>query len=171
MEENILYEEEVQEQPKKRNTTLTVLCILSFIGGALTIGQAAYTYLTLEKTYPKQAELFQNAIEQLEDNGMDSGFIYNNAKKSIIILEKTKENLNEITLATILLALVSLLGVFMMFKLKKDGFYIYTFANLFALLVPLLLIDFEASLTTFYIGLAITVLFIVLYAFQLKQMK
>ncbi len=132
MEENILYEEEVQEQPKKRKTMLTVLCILSFIGGLLVIGQSAYTYFTLEKDYPKQAEALQNVIEQLEDNGMDSGFIYNNAKKSIITLKKTKENLTEITLATILLALVSLFGVFMMFKLKRDGFYVYTFANLFA---------------------------------------
>ncbi len=169
MEDNILYEE--QAQPKKRSTFLTVLCVLSFIAGIWTIGQTAFTYFTFDDNYPKQLEALNNALEQLSDSGMDSGFIYKNAENAIVVLEKTAENLGAISLGTILFALLSLLGAFMMFNLKKMGFFIYSFANLFTLLIPLVLIDFDASLTGFLINLAITVLFIVLYALQLKQMK
>ncbi len=171
MEDNILYEEEVQEQPKKRTTTLTVLCILSFIGGIWTIGQASYNYFTFDTTYPKQLEQYETSLEQMSDSGIDSGFFYDSIQNGIVTLEKTSENLNSITFAYLFFALLSLLGVFMMFQLKRTGFYIYTFANLFALLVPLVLIDFKATLMLFYMGLAITVLFIILYAFQLKHMK
>ena len=168
MEENVT----TVELPKKRPTFLTVLCILSFIGsGGFGLLYSAYQYVTFDKTYPAQVEKLTEALEQLENAGMDSGFFYNNAQNSLIQLEIMSKNLETIVGTNCLFAILSLFGIFLMFKLKKSGFYLYTFVNLFWLLVPLALIDFEATLMNVMIGGAITILFIILYAVNLKHME
>lgn len=159
------------EAPKKRSTFLTVLCILSFIGsGGGLIGQI-YNYETFESTYQTKYEQMSTGLENMSDAGMDSSFMYNFTENNLIVLEKTSQDLGTITGASCLFALLSLLGIFMMFKLNKNGFYLYSGANLFALLVPLALIDFDATMFMTMIGGGLTVLFIILYAVQLKHME
>ncbi|WP_372750885.1 hypothetical protein [Labilibaculum sp.] len=168
MEENVT----TITTPKKRPTFLTVLCILSFIGsGGFGLLNSLYQFATFESSYPKNAEKLSLVLEQLEDAGMDSGFMYTNAQNSLIQLEKMSQNLGIITGANCLFALLSLLGVFMMFKLKKNGFYLYLGANLFWILVPLALIDFDATLFMTMVSAGITALFVILYAVNLKHMK
>jgi len=167
MEENVT----TIELPKKRPTFLTVICILSFIGSGAGLLFSAYNYITFEKTYPKQIEQFTEAVEMMEDSGTDSGYFYNSAVNKLVELDAMSKNLDMITGANCLFAILSLLGVFMMFKLMKNGFYLYTFANLFWLLIPLALIDFDAMLTNTMIGGAFIILFIIMYAVNLKHMK
>ncbi|MDM8160532.1 hypothetical protein QUH73_11960 [Labilibaculum sp. K2S] len=167
MEENVT----TIEAPKKRPTFLTVLCILSLIGsGGLGLLYSVYQYATFESTYPAQMEKLTTAMDQLEQAGMDSGFFYKSTENGIVVLEKMSQNLGLITGVNCLFALLSLLGVFMMFKLKKNGFYLYTIVNYFWVLVPLVLIDFDASMTNSLIGGAVVTLFVILYAVQLKHM-
>jgi len=167
MEENVT----TIELPKKRPTFLTVICILSFIGSGAGLIFWAYTFFTFENAYPKQVEQFTEAVEMMEDAGNDSGYLYNSAVNKLVELEAMSNNLGMITGAYGLFALLSLIGVFMMFKLMKNGFYLYTFANLFGLLIPLALIDFNAMLTNTMIGGGFSILFIIMYAVNLKHMK
>lgn len=167
MEENVT----TVELPKKRPTFLTVLCILSFIGSGLLLGSTIVNYFTFESSYPAQMEKWEETMENLSDAGIDSGFAYNGVENSLITLEKTSQNLGQITGANALFALLSLLGVFLMFKLKKNGFYLYTFANLFWILVPLVLIDFNAAMMTAIMTGVVTVIFVILYAMNLKHME
>jgi len=159
------------EMPKKRPTFLTVICILSFIMGIYTVGTNAMQFFTFEKNYPTQMEKLEQTMSTLEEAGIDSGFSYNQVENGMIILEKTSQNFPTIIGISLLLTLLSLLGAFMMFKLKKNGFYIYTFANLFALLVPLALIDFSATMFMTAISGIFTIAFIIMYAVNLKHMK
>lgn len=159
------------EMPKKRPTFLTVICILSFIMGIYTVGTNAMQFFTFEKNYPAQMEKLEQTMSTLEEAGIDSGFSYNQVENGMIILEKTSQNFPTIIGISLLLTLLSLLGAFMMFKLKKNGFYIYTFANLFALLVPLALIDFSATMFMTAISGIFTIAFIIMYAVNLKHMK
>lgn len=168
MEENVT----TVELPKKRPTFLTVLCILSFIGsGGFGLLYSAYQYVTFEKTYPAQVQKITDGMEQMEEAGMEEGFFYKNAERGLVQLEAMSKNLELITGANCLFALISLLGVFMMWKLKKNGFYVYTFANVFWLLVPLGLIDFDATIVNTMIGAAITAVFVIMYAVNLKHME
>lgn len=168
MEENVT----TIETPKKRPTFLTVLCILTFIGsGGLGLLGQLYNYATFESSYDTKYEQITNGLEAMNDAGMDSGFMYSFTENNLIILEKSAENLGMVTALTCLFALLSLLGAIMMFKLKKNGFYLYVVANLFAILVPLALIDFNATMFMTMIGGGITVLFVILYAINLKHME
>jgi hypothetical protein len=139
--------------------------------GIYTVGTNAMQFFTFEKNYPTQMEKFEQTMSTLEEAGIDSGFSYNQVENSMIILEKTSQNFSTIIGISLLLTLLSLLGAFMMFKLKKNGFYIYTFANLFALLVPLALIDFSATMFMTAISGIFTIAFIIMYAVNLKHMK
>jgi hypothetical protein len=107
----------------------------------------------------------------MEEAGMDSGFFYENTERGLVQLEAMSKNLGLITGANCLFAVLSLLGVFMMWKLNKNGFYLYTFANVFWLLVPLGLIDFDATFFNTMIGAVITAIFVILYAVNLKHME
>ncbi|MRT93105.1 hypothetical protein [Ancylomarina sp. 16SWW S1-10-2] len=158
--------------PKKRPTFITVLCILSLIGsGGFGLLQTLYQYATFDDTYPQQVEQIEMGIEQMEDAGMDSGIFYDMAVNGLITLEKTKENLTPMTATNVLFALFSLLGVFLMFKLKKNGFYLYTVANLFWMLVPLYFIGPEIGMIMLGFIAFTTILFIILYAVNLKHME
>tara|TARA_R110001583_G_scaffold16737_3_gene68481 strand:- start:24035 stop:24538 length:504 start_codon:yes stop_codon:yes gene_type:complete len=158
--------------PKKRPTFITVLCILSLIGsGGFGLLQPLYQYVTFDKTYPEKIAQIEEGIEKMEDAGMDSGFFYDMAVNGLIALEKTAENLVPMTAANILFALFSLLGVFLMFKLKKNGFYLYSVVNLFWMLVPIYFIGIEMGMMTLVFAGSITVLFIILYAVNLKHME
>ncbi|MCZ4694189.1 hypothetical protein DWB61_05215 [Ancylomarina euxinus] len=158
--------------PKKRPTFITVLCILSLIGsGGFGLLQPLYQYVTFDKTYPDKLAQIEEGLERMEDAGMDSGFLYETAQNGLLILEKTAENLGPMTATNILFALLSLLGIFLMFKLKKNGFYLYSAVNLFWMLVPLYFIGMEVGMMTLGIGGFITILFIILYAVNLKHME
>lgn len=157
--------------PKKRPTFLTVLCILTFIFSGGSGLYSVYEYLTFDKNYPAQVAQIEKALETLEDAGMDSGFIYDSTQNGLIVLEKKAENIGLISMATIFFALLSVLGAYLMFKLKKNGFYLYSGANLFWMLVPIALIGFEIGMMTLAMGVGITILFIILYGVNLKHME
>ncbi|WP_461632900.1 hypothetical protein [Labilibaculum euxinus] len=168
MEENVT----TIEAPKKRPTFLTVLCILSFIGsGGFGLLNSLYTYVTFESSYPAKIEQATEGLEKMKEAGMESGFFYSMTENGIIQLNALSENLELITGVNCLFAILSLVGIFMMFKLKKNGFYLYLIANLFWLLVPLALIDFDAMLSMTIIGAIITAVFAIMYAVNLKHME
>jgi len=158
--------------PKKRPTFITVLCILSLIGsGGFGLLQPLYQFVTFEKSYPEKIAQIETGLEQMEDAGMDSGFLYDTAVNGLVVLEKTKENLVPMTAAHVVFALLSLLGVFLMFKLKKNGFYLYSLVNLFWMLVPIYFIGMEVGMMVLGFGGFVTILFIILYAVNLKHME
>jgi uncharacterized membrane protein (DUF2068 family) len=168
MEENVT----TIDLPKKRPTFLTVICILSFIGsGYFGLIQPLITYFTFETSYPAQVEKLTETLDNLEEAGVDSGFFYSMSENGLIQLEALSKNLELITGVNCLFAILSLLGVFLMFKLKKNGFYLYTIANAFWLLVPLALIDFNSMLGMTIGGALITIVFVIMYAVNLKHMK
>lgn len=158
------------DAPKKRPSFLTVLCILSFIGSGGGLLSQAYQYATFKSTFQTNYDALATALESMSDAGIDSGFMYEFYENNLIVLEKTSQNLGTIIATTCLFGLLSLFGALLMFKLKKNGFYLYSAANLFALLVPLTLIDFNATILITMIGGVFTALFIILYAVQLKYM-
>ena len=70
-------------------------------------------------------------------------------------------------LIVLALALASLYGAIMMWKLKKMGFYLYSGANVITLVVPMIMASGKFPV----FGLVITALFIILYGLNLKHLK
>lgn len=139
----------------KRPTFLTVLCILSFIAAGISIiglfiGMAA-----------------KGAIES-------TGADLNAAMDAQGLTGAQAEAMSQASAAfswpnmivSILLTIVGLVGVIMMWKLQKKGFFVYVAAGILGLIAPLI---FGMSFPVF--GAVLTILFIVLYGLNLKAMK
>lgn len=149
----------------KRPTLLTVLCILSFVwtgfsiigGGVGYVGLKMISSGTLEEMVAQTGD--QNALKQLED-----------AQAKLAETGLTAAQLENLTLIGVALSVVALIGVVMMWRLKRKGFLVYAIAQVASIISPLLLggkLDMSAS-GIFFMGL--TVLFVILYGTQTKHM-
>lgn len=141
---------EIQESgkiaPKKRTDVLTILCILSFTGSGL----AAFSNLVLLLTYDELGPL----LEEMNFNVEAFKLILSGGKSFFI--------------SGFFLYVISLAGVSAMWRLKKIGFHLYTAAQVFLLLLPVVSID---DLPFSFPGLLITSAFIFGYFSQLKTMS
>lgn len=154
-----------------RPTFLTVLCILSFIGGLW----GAVEGFRNAFTGKAQADLEEARAKMEELSGMiddGSGFAERMMEEAITLAEKAAEHAQTLGLAGLVFSVLGLLGVWRMWNLRKDGFWIYTFAALAGLAVPLALLGGSGTaLLGMGFGAFITLLFIVLYALNLKHMR
>lgn len=132
---------EQKPQEEGRPTFLTVLCILTFIGSGLS---ALFLLIGLVAAGAISETL--SSIPGMGDiGGFGTGYF----------------------LIVLVLALGSLYGAIMMWKLKKMGFYLYSGANAIALFIPMIMASGKFSI----FGLVITALFIFLYGLNLKHLK
>jgi|688.fasta_scaffold224939_2 hypothetical protein len=143
------------EQTGTRPTFLTVLCILSFIAAGISI--IVLLIGIAGKGAAETAGISTDNIANME--GMDPALQAS--------LEKAKAAFSwPNIIGSILLSIIGLVGVILMWKLQKKGFFIYTGAGILGLILPLIL---GAGFSVF--GAIITFAFIAMYALNLKHMK
>jgi hypothetical protein len=154
------------EEPKKLPSMLNVLTILTFIGNGLGFFSAFYSYFSAASNYDKVVQA-QDKIDQMPDwaKKMMGPDPVGNARRML-------DNRLPIMLLTLVGCLLCFYGAWEMRKLKKTGFTIYIVGDI----VPFisLFIFIGASALTGFTGiftLIIVVVFVILYATQLKYMK
>lgn len=147
------------QQPKKLPDMLNVLTILTFIGCAIGIISAIYSYFTVCQS----AEMMANMGDG--SGGFMAGFM-SGMKETVI---KQCEMKIPVTIISILSILLCFVGALQMRKLKKSGFMLYTIGNLVGPIAMIILIGGGMGFTTI-IGFLFPVIFIILYASQLKHM-
>jgi len=135
-----------QKEPFKRSDLLTVLCVLTFIGSGLAAFSNLFIYFSFEEmlTIVDDFEVEIPGFDMMMSGGRRffiTGFI---------------------------LYTFSWVGALQMWKLKKIGFHLYTGAQIFILLLPVIMIP---SYPFSIISLLFTVVFIAGYAINLKFMK
>ncbi len=156
----------------KRPTLLTVLCILSFIAGAWGLidgARNAFTDKPQEDLVETRVKM-EETMEQLGDGA--TGVVRDMMDSAMEMAEKAVEHAKPLGYAGIVLSAISLLGVWMMWNLKRNGFWLYLFASVSALIVPIYFLggSMTAILSVSIMGL-ITLIFIILYAVNLKHMN
>lgn len=132
---------------KGRPDLLTILCILSFIGS----GMGAVSNLFYAVNY--------STVQDMKDHPLIVDF------PGMDIIMSLPENY---FVLSFILYSVSLFGAILMWRLKKIGFHFYTMAQIFLLFLPTLYPQFPDFPI---LSLIITILFIVLYASNLRYMK
>lgn len=157
------------ELTKKRPIFLTVLCILTFVasgfgvlGGLIGLASIGMASEGMEIA----AELY---YEMGEEMGGGIGDMLISVADYMVALAP---NAATMQLITLLLTAISLFGAIMMWKQKKVGFHMYTAANIFILIVPLVLVGFNAiAVMGVMFNAVINITFIVLYGLNLKHMN
>ena len=156
---------------KDRPVFLTVICILSYVGLGLSIlnglGGAIFGRITTT---------LSPFVKNIMEKDVDLDTLPDGARRlvesSFSVVNKAMEFATTMSLLSVVLYIIALFGVINMWQLKKRGFYLYTGAKIFILLIPVIFLGFN-----FFSFIAVTVnglfvmLFIILYAVNLKHMN
>lgn len=180
MEENDLILDDNAPQGKgERPMFLTVLCILTWVGSGwafLSSTFSMFTLNTMSSAFNKSGADFNEIADRMNDlpetgePGEEFGrAMANEVFGSMDDIIKWAPTLNLVNMGV---ALLCILGAFMMWKLKKTGFYIYTAATLVAIIVPLVLLGGNligalSAVGAGFFGIA----FVIMYGVNLKHMR
>ena len=153
-----------------RPTLLTVVCVIAFILGAWGVfsGVKQITQDSAVVLAKAQTDMEQ-ARADLGDNA--DGMAGRILESAMEITEKAAANAVPIGIAGIILALISLFGVWQMWNMKKSGFWLYVLAAIGGLIVPLVFLG-GSMLALFSVGFGgfVSLIFIILFAVNLKYM-
>jgi hypothetical protein len=153
------------EAPRKRPAFITVLAILSWVYVAIGVLSALANSLSSEE---KQMQQIDQAIAIYDDMD-DVPFIAD----SVAVLEASRDNLRVTNLGNLIFLLIEGVAVFMMFNLKRNGFWLYTLAQIGLVSIMIMVMPWPnlISTLTVCITLFLVLLFEILYAVNLKHMK
>lgn len=133
-------------QKPQRPEGLSIVCVLSFIGGGLSFVSNFFIYLYYSSIIKAIEE---DEVMKLPNIDMD------------MVLEILKSSGRTYYLLVSFLYIVSLYGVNKMWKLQKRGIHFYAIAQILLLILPLLFVNAGMSV---FPGLIITAFFIFIYS-------
>jgi hypothetical protein len=153
----------------KRSAFLTVLCILTFLGSAYGIfaGLLAYSKGPQISKASKEQRAKQvakpDASKQSEFDKKMEGEI-----AMFMDAEKIKQN----ALASIIANAITFIGAFLMFRMNSTGFWVYVLGTVGGVVAPLVIFGHNSLANIFAYGSGfVGLIFIVMYAFNLRDMK
>lgn len=152
--ENTNYSTNEQQQENKRPTFLTVLCVLTFIGSGFSFLSQIISY-TL---YYKIPDLFYQMSNVM---GGEIGELYTKTAELFMSMPRYY------FLILGAVYVISIIGAFFMFMLRKIGFHLYTISQILYLGLPLLIIHSPFNVP----NLLLSMIFVLFYARYLKLMK
>ena len=142
---------EIAEQPKKRTEQLTILCILTFIGSGMSMFANGLLFLTIE---PIKQLLEQQDTYTFLGTEINMDFLLDISPMFFLLQSLT--------------LIVSIIGAYQMWNLKKIGFHLYTISQIILLILPKLYIN-GLPFPTF--ELIISASFVYLYSKNLSYFK
>ena len=153
-------------EEKKLPDMLNVLTILTFVGCGLGIVFSLYGFATAPANYQKMVQM-QDKMDEMP------GFVKNMMGKDPVGTSlKLLDNRTPLLLLSLVGCGLCLYGALQMRKLKKGGFPIYILGDIVPLIGSVIFIG-TSTLGGFsgMFGIAIVIIFILLYASQLKYMS
>jgi hypothetical protein len=159
---------EIINQESKRPDFLGAICILSFIGLGWRIFRSSFEIVGGFFT-SAFSPVLDDVVQDLKaDADPATGF----ASQVVEAVQHLLEHITTIGFLRMLLSILALIGVFMMWNLKKAGFYLYTAFRILLLLVPVMVLGFNIiSLSMLASGIVFAALFIILYGINLRYMN
>ena len=161
--------------PPQRPVFLKVLCILTFIGSGYGIINNAVIYLkadTISKVFVEvKTKMNDDLAKKKNADKPEKVYLINNIMNHASVLS-TPENLRKTATGNIVTSILCLLGAFLMWNLRRAGFYIYTLGTIISIILPFYLFgsNFLTNLSAGFLGF-IGILFIIFYAMNIKSMK
>ena len=160
-------EESFLEEPRKMPDMINVLSILTFIGSGLGILTSLWYFSSAKKLYDMtlanqdkvaQAPAFVRGLQGSDPMG---------------VAQRTYDNRVPIVVLGLVALILCIIGAIQMRKLKKTGFYIYLIGEVLPIITSFIFIGAVAYTGVFQVigALLFPVIFIILYATQLKYLK
>lgn len=147
---------------ERRGQFLKVLCILSWVWIGIQLFSSVVAYVG----GPEKLIQAKSEAEDAIGAANESGFMKTVMEEAMIVLDKTIEHFNAIHIGNILGFLIGGLAVYLMFTLKKSGFFLYI---LYTVII--------AGVSVYYLGVAsammdvaLSIAFIIMYGVNVKRM-
>ena len=152
---------------EKRGSFLLVISILSWVFIGFMILSTAISYFTGVEKLQEQIDLSMDQINQETGNAFADSII----QDAIGVMEKSITNFYAIQLSTMISLLIGALAVYLMFQLKKAGFFLYL---LYTVMFSAISFYYLGSGMTVWLAQALYIFFgiafVILYAVNLKRM-
>jgi len=160
------FEDEMDE--KKLPSGINVLTILTFVGSGIAILSGIWSYFKSGENLSKMEEMANSPEFAKMPDFAKKMF----SPEAIALLRKIDENKLSLILLTVIAAGLCIYGAIEIRKLKKSGFYTYAIGELLPFVGYLIFVgpDFFATGYSAFISIGVAVLFIILYATQLKYL-
>ena len=151
---------------KKIPSMLNTLTILTFIGSGFSLLGSIISLVSLPQMREKVKEGMKNA-KMFGEQPADEADMLEVITEGVNIMLDNGEALYTVAITT---AILCIFGAILMRKLKKSGFFIYTSACILNVVFPLTLVGFGLFGLGILIGGLVSILFIILYSVNLKEM-
>ena len=167
--------EQTTTEGPKRPGFLKVLCILSFIGTGLGLVMGImswWTYNAAAKLMGDMGDMGSEMGDALSEAGAEGGVAMGDAMSSsmaMLGMDPAKQATSALIVA--LLNVVIFAGAFMMWNLKKTGFYIYTLGQIASIAVPFIIVGGLMGGAMAMVGSVFAIAFIIMYGVNLKHMS
>ena len=152
-----------------RSQFLTILCVLSFLSCGWGLAESGVALFNPDKVAQTPYTGHKDTGTGEEDRRDPKNFYQDSSANSDNPTPADPRLVQQQSLAQFAYSLVTLLGVVLMFRLRKAGFYIYLAGVLLGIVLPIYFVGFQALITSF--GVFGSVLFAVMYGFCLREMK
>lgn len=157
----------------KRPTFLTVLCIITFVVSGYNLIVALIGLFKSESFDPEQ---WQGISDQMAEAMSGADAASQEMAASVMtslesMMQIGVENSISLGITAILASALSILGAYLMFNLKKIGYYTYIVAKVIGVLIPLFIFGVNILTMMMYGFVAVIgILFIILYGINRKYM-
>lgn len=166
LEANVWEDETNKSMKERRGSFLNVICILSWVWIGLMLFSTLFTYMNGTDSLEQSLIIMEEASEQA-----NNAFVESMMGGSVEMLNNQLENFTVINLSTILFLLIGGLAVYLMFNLKRNGFFLYI---LYCIAGPVITVMFLGTSQPAVWGLTLDIFvsigFIIMYAVNLKRM-
>jgi len=152
---------------EKRGEFLYVLIVLTWVSNFSTGSSALFMLLIGKGGLEKQLDIINSGASK--ETGLS--FIDNMMNDAISILEITMMNFNLINLMNLLVVAIGALAAFLMYKLKKTGFYLYlVYCAMELTVVYYFFGDLSSIVLSMVLSGFFSILFVIMYSVNLKRL-
>ncbi|MEZ0484873.1 hypothetical protein [Fibrella aquatica] len=152
-----------------RSQFLTILCIFSFLSCGWGIIESSVALSDPDQVAKTPFTGHKPSNEANPDRRDPRNFYEDSGANSDNPMPEDPRVVRQLSMAQLVYSLVTLLGVGLMFRLRKIGFYIYIVGALLGFGLPLYFVGLASLGTSF--SVFFSVLFAVMYGFCLREMK
>lgn len=155
-----------------RSQFLTILCIFSFIScgwGLIESGIALANPDRVSATDYTGRKAPDQSAQRQRDGGDLRSFYEERGTNADNPTPENPRVVAQLSLSQFVYSLVTLIGVLLMFRLRRIGFYVYLAGVVLGLALPLFFVGLSGVNTSF--GAFFSVLFAVMYGFCLREMR
>lgn len=165
--------DEVEKTPG-RPMLLTVLCIITYVVSGYFLFTAIVSLFTNKTFDPEQwhnlSEQMVEALSGVDSTSQDMAARIMDAMSDMI--RKGVEKSTTLGLVAIATSGLSIYSAYLMFKLKRMGYYLYIFAKALGVFIPLIIFGTNIVTVPIYgVIFAVGLPFIILYGINLKYMR